>query len=1216
MPQAIPLAIAAAATAFGAATAGVLGTVAFAGITYGVLASTAISIAGGVLSSQLNKPKRPQALAPNVSVRQGTPVLPDVYGRCRIGGFFALYHAGEAPGSPVDLHTVSILAAHEIDAVEAIYDGDKLLWSSESGIVAEHAAFMVVEVRLGAPGQTPPTALLTGLGATLAGATGTNFLAEGRPYVYINFGNIRTHWGGQPPSSLWFLVRGKKLYDPRTELTSWSDNIALIARDYIVRRGGLMQSFIDDDSFIAAANLADEDVALNGGGTHKRYRFNGAIASDVPARDFLPEMLRYGLGKLVWSGAELGLQLGAYSAPVATYGPDDYREPISISGETLVEERWDRVEGVFTDPSAGWNPVGYASLTLDTYDPELGDPRVLTLDLTRETDHERAQRTANLTLLQSLRHRRIQTALPLNEQTVALLPGQRVTLILDEIGLSGVFEVVSRRSVYDPQNPRVQIDVIEDGPGFWSWSSDTATAAPPSLGSNLPDPLFQGAPTGLTVTAQTRVEPDGSISRWLDVSWSAPSESRYLDYYEVQWVQDGVIRTRRTSALTTRIEDVGAETGVTVSVVAVNTLGIRSTTVTAGAVTPGGDVTPPSVPPYGSIYPRASGFRFVMGNPTEADFAGFRLYRGAADVPFSSTVAISDHPATPGGSDTVFFDDGLVGATVYRYFVTAFDHTGNQSAAFGPLQASTPDELTQAEIDAAILSAVAVAENAQSTASAALAASAATDVVVEGVESVLASRGANRIPNSTFEAGLTGFQISNAGQPQPTTISLIPAGSDWAFRNAPTIQVLEADAGDPQGAGPHYTDAAPTVVFPSSPGQTWEASALVSAHNTICAIFVAFFAADGTILTGTNGTDPGSFNNSAVGSISDPYLWPRLYQRLTAPVGTAYGIWTLRKFSNVSIGSPIGYSAMFFAEPQMLRVAPGTTGPASPYVPGPDTAYTDNVRAFFNRSAAALAADDVSYAQTIQDQGTTLGAQDARITSVETTTSSQSGSIAALQTTVSAQAGEIDALEGSVTTLASVQAGINGQLTAYYGIAVDGGGNGAFVRLIDGVGAPSVIALTADDISLNGNVVINGTLSGTALVDLAIANEKLANLSASNSAIASGSGGVLPSDIVDFALMNLNFTSLGRDCFIAWSSSATTGGFFGGQLIFRLKRGTTLLKEVILDPPLTFTNVAFNWAGFVPAGLHTFSLQVSTPLAGATGHFNLELFLLELRSQR
>lgn len=89
----------------------------------------------------------------------------------------------------------------------------------------------------------------------------SNHRLRGRAYVYTKLNYIADRWPtGMPVIKA--KIRGKKVYDPRSTLTAWSENAALCIRDYLTASYGLACSVleIDDPSFIAAANISDEYV--------------------------------------------------------------------------------------------------------------------------------------------------------------------------------------------------------------------------------------------------------------------------------------------------------------------------------------------------------------------------------------------------------------------------------------------------------------------------------------------------------------------------------------------------------------------------------------------------------------------------------------------------------------------------------------------------------------------------------------------------------------------------------------------------------------------------------------------------------------------------------------------------------------------------------------------------------------------------------------------
>lgn len=108
----------------------------------------------------------------------------------------------------------------------------------------------------------------------------------------------------------------------------------------------------------------------------------------------------------------------------------------------------------------------------------------------------------------------------------------------------------------------------------------------------------------------------------------------------------------------------------------------------------------------------------------------------------------------------------------------------------------------------------------------------------------------------------------------------------------------------------------------------------------------------------------------------------------------------------------------------------------------------------------------------------------ARVTVTESTIVSQGAAISSLTTTVSSHTTSISALDGSVLALsasvstnASAITALDGRVSAYYGIKVAAGTNIATIEAIATGSAPSTIVLTAGQVTINGNMVVNGTIT-------------------------------------------------------------------------------------------------------------------------------------------
>ena len=114
------------------------------------------------------------------------------------------------------------------------------------------------------------------------------------------------------------------------------------------------------------------------------------------------------------------------------------------------------------------------------------------------------------------------------------------------------------------------------------------------------------------------------------------------------------------------------------------------------------------------------------------------------------------------------------------------------------------------------------------------------------------------------------------------------------------------------------------------------------------------------------------------------------------------------------------------------------------------------------------------------EDGADVTATSAAFTSEQSTRASEDAALAAADTALQAS---IDGVSASVTTNASAIADIEGNLEARYAVSVDGGGNGAFVSLEDGTSTPSTITMAANDIKIEGDVIVDGGIATTAYKD-------------------------------------------------------------------------------------------------------------------------------------
>jgi hypothetical protein len=147
---------------------------------------------------------------------------------------------------------------------------------------------------------------------------------RGRTYVTITMDLENQRFQGDPTSLFTFDVSGRKVYDPRTGITAWSDNPALCIRDWLTNLWGynVTDADIDDTYTNAAANACDVSITLNDGSgdyTGKTFTCNGCFTTDQ-AKEAVKDDLEESMAGDVIYGAKWQIMAGAWTAPVTLPG--------------------------------------------------------------------------------------------------------------------------------------------------------------------------------------------------------------------------------------------------------------------------------------------------------------------------------------------------------------------------------------------------------------------------------------------------------------------------------------------------------------------------------------------------------------------------------------------------------------------------------------------------------------------------------------------------------------------------------------------------------------------------------------------------------------------------------------------------------------------------------------------------------------------------------
>jgi hypothetical protein len=330
-----------------------------------------------------------------ILVNQKDAIAPHdfVYGEVRKGGTISYFETtGE---SNKFLHQIIVLAGHEIDAISDIYINDEVVTLDGNGFVTSTPWSSKIRIKkhLGAASQTVDADLLAE-----SAQIDSNFRGRGIAYIYVRHEYDQDVFANGLPL-ITAVVRGKKVFDPRTSTTAYSNNAALCVRDYITSSYGLNDNQIDDVDFAAAANICDEAVSLSGGGTEKRYTINGVAQASQRHGDVLQSMMTACAGSLFWGAGKWKLKVGDYVAPAKTLTLDDLRGPISLSTRVNLQDQFNGVQGTFNNAAERWITTDYPPITSTAFQAEDGgEQTMLDLALPFTTSSASAQRLAKLTL--------------------------------------------------------------------------------------------------------------------------------------------------------------------------------------------------------------------------------------------------------------------------------------------------------------------------------------------------------------------------------------------------------------------------------------------------------------------------------------------------------------------------------------------------------------------------------------------------------------------------------------------------------------------------------------------------------------------------------------------------------------------------------------------------------------------------------------------------
>lgn len=644
--------------------------------------------------------------------------IPVIYGERRVGGvrvfvstdgtyktvggstnWYSGYHPDtesydDVSPTPTNeyLYIALVMAEGEVESItDFIIDDLPITDPKYSGLIG-------IDVYLGGDDQTmPDTALLR---------EANEFWTADHRLRGVAFLGVRLKWDEEAFSGIpdiTAVVKGKKVYDPRTATTAWSDNPALCIRDYLTntRYGkGLPLSAIDDVAIAAAANACDESVTLyDGGGSGKLFTCNAVLDTSRTLFDNLNTLLLGCRGFLPYSQGQYRLKIDGSRSSEFTFTNDTIIGGIQIKGESK-DDKFNRVTVKFPNPDANWQPdtaiwPPAGSTEETTYLAEDGGVLLHEeLELDTITNYYQARDLARVILLRS--RNAMTCAIKTTSEALHLEVADVVSITHSTPGwVAKPFQVIGMQLNDDGT---VDLALLEYDSTIYTWESGTEQTTYPD--TNLPDPFTVGTISNITITETTTLGSDGTVIPTGLIQWDTAYD-KLVNQYEIQYKLTSEADTEFKSIFTSvpKYEFYNAEVGtsVTIRIRAINSLNVKGAFTTA-TFTINGDQAAPNAPTGLVATFGIKNIRLDWVNPSASDLKVVDVYRHTSN----SSGSASKIASIDGES---FVDQNIAENVTYYYWLKARDYSDNVSGFSGVASAAatlvTSDGIVDGSIDVA-----------------------------------------------------------------------------------------------------------------------------------------------------------------------------------------------------------------------------------------------------------------------------------------------------------------------------------------------------------------------------------------------------------------------------------------------------------------------------------------------------------------------------------
>ena len=604
-----------------------------------------------------------------VTTRDAAAPRKIIYGKVRVGGNVVfIAHSGD---DNKYLHLAVVFATHYINSYEEVWFNDNKIWTASGGFQSDWGTYVTMDTtKLGTAAQSA-SSLLT----PISQWTSDHKLSG---IAYLAF---KLEWNQdkfpQGVPNITAVIKGKRVFDPRTNVTAYSTNPALCVRDYLLDSTyglGEINANIDSDALEAAADLCDEQVSLDGGGTQDRYQCNGVIDTGNQIKANIENLLSSMGGRIAYSNGKYFIQGAEYVAPTFSFDESNTISAITIQTKQSRRSLYNGVKGSFISEEKNYKLMDYPAQLSSTYETEDGDPVYLDMPLPFVTNNLQAQRIAKIALLKS--RQQVVLSFTVNLSGLKVKVGDTVNITNDRLGYTNkVFEVIDYELMITASGESaVKLTLIETAAAVYDWTTSDEEDFLSGGELDLYDGRTVDNVTSLAFTEIGFQGPDGRVLSAVELTWTAPDDA-FVEFFKIRYNKNGTTDYLYAESREPRVFISGLDitSNYDFRVQAQNLLGVSSTGTTLTNQALNGDTTAPSAPTGGAATGGVQTITAEWDNPSDIDFKHTEVFVNTTDsIPASPTAVVDGEE---------YIVTGLSGAQTRYFWLKAVDFSGNKSAA-------------------------------------------------------------------------------------------------------------------------------------------------------------------------------------------------------------------------------------------------------------------------------------------------------------------------------------------------------------------------------------------------------------------------------------------------------------------------------------------------------------------------------------------------------